>query len=469
MRQTLLLSAIFFALSANAQDWKPMRSGLVYNFLLNGDMNSVRSLWIDSSESVNGEPVDFLNRVYVYPVTGITLSDGSECNPCALVNQPQFLLRSIRETSDGFVFEDGQNSFLIKTKAGLNESWTFDNNNRTATVTDISFGQVLNAGDSLKTITLSTGEKIVISREYGIVTFTIPGTTQKYEIAGIEGTGMGIRIPNAKSIFNFAVGDKFEYHGKRQGTTFETRNEYYNTIDQYTIKEKTVVNGFAQYLVEGVYQEGVELPYKYFKTISFDPDKRLNAYPFQVIDLKYGPHEGIDIKYDHDLKMYVRGLGTEIWPVLERLGTTDTFKKSPSIACGYSEHKFAPNLGPIFQRYIASGYIERKLVAHSGEVANFGTFTVFNLSTGPEIKEGPRIQLSSNPVSDKLTVAYETNSLSPVEMTLCNTAGVIVSRFSSSGISKSVEIDVSYLPAGMYFLTFSSEEGTCQEKVLVRR
>jgi hypothetical protein len=470
MRQTLLIcTAFLMGAQANAQDWRPMRSGIVYNYLINQDMNSVRSLWIDSTKSVNGETVDFLNRVYTFPVIA-TLSDGSFCDQCAVVNQPQFLLRSMRETGDGYVFEDEDYSFLLKPDAQANDSWTFDNTNRTATVTDISEGPVMSAVDSLKTITLSTGEKITLSKLYGIVSFPILGSQDKYEIAGLEGTGIGIRIPDFDSIYSFAPGDKFEYHGTQSGSS----QKVYTFIDQYKIISRKDENNQVKYLIEGIFQELDRQPYKYTKTLIFERKATwLNAYPYQFIDQGSDVSQWVDIKYDPDLKMYVKTISTGDFykPYMERFGNTDTFRKAESAADGIGETILAPNLGNIYEEDVSVSWSsELKLVAHSGAVANFGTFTKFNnVSTGQQINRGPQIQLNSNPVSDKLIVSYRINSTGPAEMTLCNAAGVIVLRHSCAGTAQTAEMDVSKLAAGMYFLTFRSAEGIRQEKVVVQR
>jgi hypothetical protein len=155
---------------------------------------------------------------------------------------------------------------------------------------------------------------------------------------------------------------------------------------------------------------------------------------------------------------------------MERFGNTDTFMRSSVVEDGYDASNFAAHLGQVYWLSWFVEYHEKTLVAHSGEISNFGTFTNFGTSG---IMEGqtPVIHLSSNPVSGQLTVSYYSAKANNVDITLCNAAGMVVSHYNPpKSIGDQVaRIDVSQLPAGIYFLTFRSAEGVRQEKVFVKR
>ncbi len=150
-----------------------------------------------------GDSVCYLNRI-VTGIPGISYEK--------LYNQPQFLERKMTQRPGGVYLFSDPHSFRISTLAGLNATWVFDSSaNITAQVTSKAFEQVLTQWDSVKTITLSNSEIIRISKDHGIIQFPLPGTNHSYFLEGIDGRNLGVHVPGFREIFNFHVGDVFQY------------------------------------------------------------------------------------------------------------------------------------------------------------------------------------------------------------------------------------------------------------------
>ncbi len=190
---------------AFSQQWRPITSNEQFNYQLNtaGYISNVIS--VDSFSIQNGDTVFCLNRI----VAGCPAPDSID----RLYNQPQFLERKMtRENGGVYKFSD-PGEFWIKTLAGLNATWVFDSvSNITATVTSETYETVLTQWDSVKTITLSGGGIIRLSKDHGIIQFPLIGSSQYYTLKGIAGRNLGVLVPGFHEFYNFNVGDVFQYH-----------------------------------------------------------------------------------------------------------------------------------------------------------------------------------------------------------------------------------------------------------------
>ena len=127
---------------------------------------------------------------------------------------------------------------MILPKAGLNQSWIFDNsNNIIAEITELNYEEVFEGVfDSTKTIGLSNGSEILLSKNHGILEF--PSATEdidKYLLTGLKtGTSnIGYTPPGFWEIFDYEVDDVFQYHGWAGDGSWPPPNS-----DSYTLKMK---------------------------------------------------------------------------------------------------------------------------------------------------------------------------------------------------------------------------------------
>jgi len=197
----IMIAGVCFTM--NAQQWKPVSNTDKFNFRIDTAVYISNIIAVDSSALQAGDSVFYLNRI-VTSIPGISYEK--------LYNQPQFLERTMTQKPGGVYLFSDPGSFRIQTLAGLNASWLFDSvANITAQVTSKSFEQVLTQWDSVKTITLSNSEIIRISKDHGIIQFPLLGTNHTYFLEGIDGRNFGVHVPGFREIFNFQVGDVFQY------------------------------------------------------------------------------------------------------------------------------------------------------------------------------------------------------------------------------------------------------------------
>lgn len=211
-------------LAVFSQNWKPVQSADIYLYYLQGHGFDSTSVCIkaDTTYTSGVDSVVVLNRA-LQRFSGNTF-----------VREPNFLLEQIVYRPDGSYLCVGAHSYLFLPYQALNLSWLFDTTNNVSAAianatTQVVFGNV----DSVKTITLTTGDSIIISKNYGIIRFGDQGTY--YNLAGIKGRSAGIQLPDIYSmLYTIQPGDIQEYF-MRDSTYFWTNNPLY----EYTRRKHT--------------------------------------------------------------------------------------------------------------------------------------------------------------------------------------------------------------------------------------
>jgi hypothetical protein len=206
-----ILFSLFLLLighSAEAQQWKPIAGKEKYNYLLN---RTYSTIWVDSTKLINSDSVFFLNKILKSIKTNPLPYENAY-----LDNQSQFLLSKIIYTaSQGILMvENDSIHFLIKPYANLNDTWVFDSlKNDTAKIINVSIMPVFGVMDSIKIITVSSTDTLILSKNNGILKFPLRDKLhQHYQLVGIEGRNKGVIIPTYKDVFDFKVGDVFYYY-----------------------------------------------------------------------------------------------------------------------------------------------------------------------------------------------------------------------------------------------------------------
>ena len=237
----------FFALFVNvwflnAQNWKPIVTGEKYNYQIDTSYVISNTIWVDSVSFSGSDSVYFLNRI---AVKCDTFNDVNQY-PIIIFNMPQFLKKKISFGNDGiYIFKDSS-EFIINSLSAQGESWIFDSlNNVSATVTSFSEVLVFDIMDSVKTILLSTGDTIILSKSFGIIQFPSVLYSQiNFRLKGIEGLGLGQKVPNFWDFYNFEVGDVFEYSGNIGWPEF-----WDMWTKKYTITSKQITSSGYNYNV----------------------------------------------------------------------------------------------------------------------------------------------------------------------------------------------------------------------------
>ncbi len=161
----------------------------------------------------------------------------------------------IHPNGDNLFFTEAFDSVIIKTLANLNDTWAlfrFSNGNfYEATVTSFALDSVLGIPDSVKEVSLQlrdslynplasilNGNRFAFSKTFGLIrTLSLrhfPNVAQDYFLSGINNPILGIQNLTASGIFDFNVGDVFQYYNE-----FSTLNTYQKWNIQHTILGKS--------------------------------------------------------------------------------------------------------------------------------------------------------------------------------------------------------------------------------------
>lgn len=223
---TTIPLALFISIAAIAQDWSPIRVNQKMNYQHSDSAYISHTIWVDSAGNTFEDSTFFLNLV---------VKDFPDNPEIVLRNQPQFFGIIINKDVLGNYFFIEPMNYCLLSSASVGESWLFDiNNSVIATLTDIMEQEIFGVTDSVKTIELSDGNEILISKNFGILQFPDFENGGSFELVGIQDTEYGESVPGTLEIYNFEIGEIyqtfFDYSTVNSGSSFD-----------YTYK-KTVVN-----------------------------------------------------------------------------------------------------------------------------------------------------------------------------------------------------------------------------------
>jgi hypothetical protein len=240
MKAIIFFTAVIVAGSLGAQNWSPILVNEKMNYQHSDSSFITNTIWVDSVETVSADVIYYMNRIVK------NVPDNPEI---VLRNQPQFLLKQMGNEDEGIYNFSYPGEFTIKTLANLGENWTFDaDNNITAEVTTVSIEVVFGVQDSVKIFSLSDGNDIQLSKSFGITKFPDFEINGYYELVGIQNTDYGESVPDFWDIFNFDVGDVFQYFedaGDPYGSGYITR--------KITITTKELNSNSYSYGYDGIY------------------------------------------------------------------------------------------------------------------------------------------------------------------------------------------------------------------------
>lgn len=170
-----------------------------------------------------------------------------------------FLQEKMVQRSGGIYDFINPNQFSLQTLAPLNHRWEFNTQTGdSATVVEFKQDTVLGQLDSIKVIALDSGDSLVLSQNYGIVSFQA-ANGKNYELLSIDQVNhqfVGKEMPNNYNINNYNVGDVFYYYRYENSSAFG-RGEY---TRRYEITSKQISNDSFFYDVD-VVEMAIGLPY----------------------------------------------------------------------------------------------------------------------------------------------------------------------------------------------------------------
>lgn len=197
---TILLACTISFLSA--QDWELVNKNSILNFSQNNSGIISNTILVDSFNSQGNDTIFYLNKV----VVDCSNCDLMSMNAYKLANQEQFLKTSIIKQNNGDYKFIGNNSFVIKPMLQIGSSWLFDSNANIEAKIDTGYtDEIFGIIDSIKMITTSNFDTILISKEFGIIEFN--SNENIYTLRGINNRLLGDIIPNKAIFFDYEIGD----------------------------------------------------------------------------------------------------------------------------------------------------------------------------------------------------------------------------------------------------------------------
>ncbi|MFH0895863.1 MAG: T9SS type A sorting domain-containing protein [Bacteroidota bacterium] len=463
MKKNIYFFLLLFPSVGFAQQWKPIASGEKFNYKADTATYISNVISVDSTDVVGGDSVFYLNRV-------VTDCPGFSGVDKKLYNQPQFLQKMMIQKPGGVYCFSGPHKYWINTLAEPGESWVYDSLTLiNAQVTSKTYELVLSQMDSVKSITLTGGQIIKLSKNFGIILFTSLDNGLIYSLEGIKGRNIGTLIPGFFEVFNFNVGDVFQYHNYEMGELGDGSESYRK---QVILAKDSTVSGY-EYTVKIIEKfwglTSFWYPYGFTHscvtdTLVFSDSSKhfCNLSPFEIVRnpvftanasiCKIFPDTGntvsrligIDMTFNPDeSSLYTYGLGD----TLLRWG-------------GNFYKKYSTTLGKVIDDI---SFFYRELEELIGYVKNGDTTGYIYTDSyllgieAPEFLE-KQISISPNPATTSITLQMPQLE-SDAEVCVFNSLGEQVLKTKLHKAKSEVRIDVAKLPAGLYFVKMNNYSG----------
>lgn len=458
MTRVLLFLISLFGLHAKAQNWLPIDTAKDYNFTL--DQGNLIMRTISTTQS---NDTTFFESIV----------DSSTANFYYSLQSPDFLGYYMVNDFDSVFTFYGNESFTIKAKASLGETWLFSAQASAEVIAleQRMFDTIL---DSVKLILINQLDTLILAKNMGIVHFYDPVRNKNYNQIGIEQI-YGIQNLSFWDIYNFNVGDVFQYHtgyGHSDGP-------YLIEYEQRTILEKEIGIDYYQYKIFRQVRDNLAYPFPYFytdtQTITYFQEEYLlglntgswdsfehfiYADPPFVITRFYSTDTLNQLVLSFDAQHRISSElinGCCLYVYQDTLGNASVGGFNLNI-------QYQSNLGKIFDEamHFETTYIE-KLIGYdkgNGPVGEFKPISFF--TTNIELVEiNQLLNIYPNPSSGKLQIELKS---SPVQLTIFNTLGKHVLN---KQITESTTLYLNEIPAGLYFMEACTLENACGVKKLI--
>lgn len=465
---TFFFFLITSSFTVSAQNWNPINLEDVYNFQQKDSNYISNSIWIDSIATNLNDTLFYLNRI---------VKECPSCSPGSkLANQEQFMNAIMIKRADNVFDFIGDTSFQIRSLEQLNQTWTFDSlNNIQATIISVDETEIFGQIDSSKTIMLSSGDSIILSKNYGILEFNF--FNKKFKLEGIQNKGLGEVIPDIKEFMDFNVGDVFQYRisefsfsGWRSGVIKRTiidkvENDSQIIYTENVIKSDTLempIGGFEYHYSSEEHNFSVNtlatnfIENKYNNQIVFNEAWSDFCYSFE------GDYfvRALKLRKNEDDQRISLGTGNLVYDLNQDteqgfLMSTDSDTIVP-IEC---EHDFyivyTTGLGITFEHNeIIDNTNRRKLIGYVKGVDTVGTITPDEdllVSTQElAVNKESNLKIMSNPGDGFYTIEFMNET--PTSLEVYSLDGVLVKSIRVPLYTNSTFVDITILPSGVYIL-----------------
>ena len=257
----LALFFVAFLSGASAQNWRPVNPDYNYNYHdpMKDSIFSIRVL--GKAKKGNDSTYILTNRLEECNDAACIATAKRYHNNRVYVRASFGLMRlNVLMNGNSYRFADDRDTFIIMHAANVGSSWQM-NAKIKASVKAKAFITFLGVQDSVKTIVTNNNDTILLSKNYGFIQFPMfDKGKHNYTLRGVEGKGIGFHFPYAKDIYNYEVGDAFEYSlyyfyfsGPLliESFNFGTSTQTVNGVLQYRIVDKKSIQDSVLYTIRG--------------------------------------------------------------------------------------------------------------------------------------------------------------------------------------------------------------------------
>lgn len=429
---------------------------------------ATNTLWIDSVEVIGNDSTFYLNGV-VLSCDTCQFNSGNFPN-YKLNNQGQFLQkRMIKKPTSDFVFK-GNHNFLLRPNALLGATWLADTlHNIFAEVISQNEQEVFGFLDSVKTIQLSNGTEILISKNYGFLSFPDFGNDAEYNLVGIEGRNLGELVPDMFDFYDFEVGDVFQY---RTHSVNCFPCYYYDALWKETILSKFIYPDSIVYDIEKVgngYTNVVECK----KVIIYDSLHPTNYYNLQAryiddeIDI-YDIFDGVSLLKDSE-EIVTKIFGTHQLLNGDNYNWTNYYSpqgedlaQESSILSHAEFNIYKVGLGEIRNRYSRFEYFssfELEGYVKNGDTIGLVYSDINVINSVHQQDNFPfDIILSPNPASDYFQINFSKPINEILSLQIFSLDGGLILQKEIQQDNSVLEINVNTLLQGVYFVKINGEK-----------
>ncbi|NPD44463.1 MULTISPECIES: T9SS type A sorting domain-containing protein [unclassified Lentimicrobium] len=475
-KNLLLLLMLVMSIGLFAQDWAPINSTERFCYSSDDTLDMINNvLWVETFEEVDDAQVYHLNKIAIPFENG----EGS----LFLYNQPQFLLDDVWVFPDGdWVFQDTfflpieeLETYTLKPNASLNDSWDFAGN-ITATISEIGMMDLFGQEDSIKTILVSNGLGIILSKNHGIVNWN-----NEYQLIGIEGRDLGFQVPNFEDMYaEISAGDVICYHINNWAADDQTYgwiSDVRYDIENVTRYEDSIVfNAFVRTNTDWYWKSSNQISTKGYEDIVVYRNRFTDAYPNDTLFIQGGPD-----MYNYSEGIAISKLSNFKWGGLKK--TQFTYEGDWPFAnlMYHDEGLYSFELYPVgesmlmehsveygFLEYVNFGFEwggERELVGVIDNGDTLGYIHPLDIFTGQkELSINNNSLVFPSPAKESITI--QSQETGEYNYQVFNISGQLVLDRKQEKTLADLEIDISDLHNGVYILQIAMNNQIIRKKFI---
>ena len=462
------------------QNWLPISPSDSLNYQFPGDLHVSETVWVDSTGMFGSDTVYYLRQV---PRLCTTCPPDINGHFPRLKNQAGLLSKEIQMDASGkCLFTDPGIRVLFRL-ANLNDTWTYDTiNNVQATVSRVYTDLLWGTTDSIKTISLSNSDSILLSKNHGLLRFPDADGVGN-ALIGMHGRDLGILHPTFWDFHAMQVGDQWEidYSSNAGGTWQDYQGlratEKHQVISRTRSGDSLTLVTDITYRYQWLFMDQnfttiygpVNLGIGQDTLIYVDrPDHLLNVFPPALTPTThfYADHMIIPNDAVSNLNDTLDGNG-QTWREMgygwirpglnayQDVPSNDTLQTHPGV-CNDLLNRYHLGLGPIEFNLFCFEFGENQTLTaftHNGDTV--GTFTPDSTLLVSEEPVITSLEVFPNPVHSQLQVVSKGNT--PVEFEIVDLQGRSLGLWTSQG--KRTSIDLAEMPEGILFLVVQYGNG----------